>query len=76
MRGRFAERLEALEAMSLDDIRTEWERAYKTPAPNLSAELLRLGVAWRISPPTGRRSTSSSASLDAPLSRVTCRQPG
>lgn len=48
MRAGLAERLAALETMSNRDIRAEWEQAYKTPAPNLSSELLRLGVAWRL----------------------------
>lgn len=43
-----AKRLAAIEALESTDLRTEWERAYKAPAPHLSAELLRLGIAWRL----------------------------
>ena len=29
-------------------LKQEWERVYKEPAPNLSADLLRLGIAYRL----------------------------
>jgi len=48
MNGRLEERLGSVETMSVTDIRDSWERAYKSPAPNLSADLLRLGLAWRL----------------------------
>jgi len=41
-------RLAELEAMTGAELSVEWERAYKAPAPKLSAELLRMGVAWRL----------------------------
>ena len=34
--------------MSAADLGEEWERVYGTPAPRLSADLLRRGVAWRV----------------------------
>lgn len=48
MRSRLDEKLVALPAMGTADLSVEWERAYGTPAPRLSAALLRLGVAWRL----------------------------
>jgi hypothetical protein len=40
--------LAALEQMSPKDLRAEWERLYKAAAPAISADLLRLGLAYRL----------------------------
>ena len=40
--------LERLEVLPLEDLKTEWVRRYGAPAPKLSAELLRLGVGYRL----------------------------
>jgi len=42
------ERLATLTRMGRSELRKEWERVCKQPAPNLSADLLRLGVAYRL----------------------------
>lgn len=48
MRRTLPEHLTALDVMSAAELSKEWERVYGTPAPHLSADLLRLGVAWRV----------------------------
>ena len=40
--------LAALATMPRRQLLREWERVYKEPAPNLSADLLRLGIAYRL----------------------------
>ena len=40
--------LDRLAAMTLDELKAEWARRYAAPAPNLSPELLRLGIAYRL----------------------------
>lgn len=40
--------LERLSAMALPELRSEWRRVYRTPAPNLGADLLARGIAWRL----------------------------
>lgn len=42
------EQLASLTQMGRPDLRKEWERVSKQPAPNLSADLLRLGIAYRL----------------------------
>lgn len=42
------ERLASLTKMGRPELRKEWERVCKHPAPNLSADLLRLGIAYRL----------------------------
>ena len=46
--SKLEQRLAALESMESLELRKEWERAYKTPAPMLSSDLLRLGIAWKL----------------------------
>ncbi len=46
--GRLKDRLDALAQMQRQELKTEWERVYKRPAPSLSAGLLRLGIAYRV----------------------------
>lgn len=48
MRQPLTERLESLDAMGAVELANEWERAYRTPAPRISPDLLRLGIAWRL----------------------------
>ena len=40
--------LAALEQMQRPELQIEWGRVYKRPAPSLSADLLRLGIAYRL----------------------------
>ena len=47
-RKTLGQRLADLETMSGSELSAEWERVYKAPAPKLSADLLRLGLAWRL----------------------------
>ena len=40
--------LDRLAELSLEDLKAEWVRRYDAPAPNLSADLLRLGIGYRL----------------------------
>lgn len=40
--------LDRIEEMTTDDLKAEWARRYAAPAPNLSPDLLRLGIAFRL----------------------------
>jgi hypothetical protein len=40
--------LERLATMSPEEMKAEWARRYAAPAPNLSADLLRLGLGYRL----------------------------
>jgi hypothetical protein len=40
--------LDRIAGMSTDEMNEEWARRYAAPAPNLSPELLRLGIAYRL----------------------------
>lgn len=40
--------LDRLADMSTDELKAEWARRYAAPTPNLSPELLRLGIAYRL----------------------------
>ena len=42
------DRLQALTAMSLAELREEWTRGYREPAPRLAADLLRHGIAYQL----------------------------
>ena len=42
------QRLEALETMEPRTLREEWQRVHGAPPPGISADLLRLGLAWRL----------------------------
>ena len=46
--GRLEERLHALAVMSGPDLRSEWQRLMKTLPPKLSADLLRLALAYKM----------------------------
>lgn len=41
-------KLERLESLGIDDMKSEWARLYGAPAPTLSADLLRMGLAYRL----------------------------
>jgi hypothetical protein len=40
--------LDQIADMSIDELKAEWARRYVAPAPNLSPELLRQGIAYRL----------------------------
>ncbi|MEP2726950.1 DUF2924 domain-containing protein [Roseibium sp.] len=40
--------LDRLAEMSTEELRAEWVRRYAAPTPNLSPEMLRLGIAYRL----------------------------
>ena len=40
--------LDRLTDLTTDELKAEWARRYAAPAPNLSSELLRLGIAYRL----------------------------
>ncbi|MCT2560248.1 DUF2924 domain-containing protein [Tsuneonella sp. YG55] len=40
--------LDRIADMSTDELNEQWARRYAAPAPNLSPELLRLGIAYRL----------------------------
>jgi hypothetical protein len=42
------QRLAELETSTGPELSEEWERVYKAPAPRLSADLLRMGIAYRL----------------------------
>ncbi|MEJ7927928.1 DUF2924 domain-containing protein [Sphingobium sp. AN641] len=46
--AKIADRLAALSTMPAAQLRLEWERVYDSPAPTISDELLRHGIAYRI----------------------------
>ena len=48
MAGTLDAQLAALATMSPAQLRSEWLRVYKVPAPPLTADLLARGVAWRL----------------------------
>ena len=43
-----ADRLNELAALPPAALRAEWRRLYREPAPDLSPDLLRRGIAWRL----------------------------
>jgi len=48
MKRALTEQFDQLVGMSAGELAREWERVYRAPAPGLSADLLRLGIAWRL----------------------------
>lgn len=46
--ARIEEELAALVALPETALRAEWQKVYKTPAPRLSPDLLRHGIAYRL----------------------------
>lgn len=47
MRRSLEQRLTVLSEMPGPNLRQEWDRVAKSPAPQLSPDLLRLGLAWK-----------------------------
>jgi hypothetical protein len=43
-----AEQIEALRSLGTADLRQEWQRLWKEPAPRLGHDLLRRGLAWKL----------------------------
>lgn len=41
-------RIEALRKLSTAELRLEWQRVWKAPAPRLGHELLRRGIIWKV----------------------------
>ena len=46
--AKLKDQLAALSKMQRQELQSEWERVYKQPAPSPSADLIRLGVAYRL----------------------------
>ena len=42
------DRIEALRSLSTAQLRHEWQRVWKEPAPRLGHDLLRRGIAWKL----------------------------
>lgn len=55
------DRLAALAQMPRSELQTEWERVCKQSAPNLSVDLLRLGIAYHLQAKAGAGLSRSSA---------------
>lgn len=63
---KLANQLASFEQMSRPELQAQWGRVFKRPAPNLSAELLRLAIAYRLQEKKlGGLSRASIASLNA-----------
>ncbi|MGQ7829792.1 DUF2924 domain-containing protein [Altererythrobacter sp. Z27] len=71
------ERLVSLTQMGRSELRKEWERVCKQSAPNLSADLLRLGIAYRLQEKAhGGLSRASLFELNATVSARPAIKPG
>ena len=46
--AKLKDQLAVLSKMQRQELQSEWARVYKQPAPSLSADLIRLGVAYRL----------------------------
>jgi hypothetical protein len=67
----------ALRAMTPAVLRREWERAYGIPAPRISPELLRMGIAYRLQEKVfGGLSRSTKSALKGPPDRGPTIKPG
>lgn len=42
------QKIEALRRLSTPQLRQEWQRVWKDPAPRLGHYLLRRGIAWKL----------------------------
>ena len=42
------QQLDGLRNLSTAQLRVEWQRVYKEPAPRLGHDLLRRGIAWKL----------------------------
>lgn len=59
----FDDRLQALTAMSVAELREEWTRVYREPAPRLGADLLRHGIGFRLQVRAMRRGSAKAARM-------------
>jgi hypothetical protein len=55
------DQLAALTQMKRSELQTEWERVCKRPVPNLSVDLLRLGIAYHLQEKAGAGLSRASA---------------
>ncbi len=76
--GGTSERLAAINDPSLDELRAEWRRLYRSPPPRLSLDLMRRAIAYRIQEkafgglsPASRRSLKQLTAQLASSGRVT-----
>jgi hypothetical protein len=66
-RQRLKQRIVDLEASNISTLRLEWEQVIGASAPNLSADLLRLGLAWQLQAKAlGGLSRAAKRVIDAP----------
>ena len=42
------QQIEALRSLGTAELRQEWQRVWKEPAPRLGHDLLRRGIAWKL----------------------------
>jgi len=71
------ERLAVLADLKPAALRQEWERAYRMPAPRISADLLRMGIAYRLQEGEhGGLSRASTATLRTAPGRGSPIKPG
>lgn len=71
------ERLVSLTQMGRSELRKEWEQVCKQPAPSLSADLLRLGIAYRLQEKAHRGlSRASLSELNTTVSARPAIKPG
>lgn len=75
--ARLKGQLAALEQMQRPKLQMEWEQVYRRPAPCLSADLLRLGIAYRLQEKAhGGLSRASLAELSATRGERPTIKPG
>lgn len=75
--ARLKDQLAALGQMQRPELQIEWERVYRRPAPSLSADLLRLGIAYRLQEKAhGCLSRASLADLNETGTRRPAIKPG
>lgn len=66
-----AQQLAALERMSPSQLRAAWREHHRAPAPDISPDLLRHGIAWKLqSRVHGGLPSSARKSIDAALNRL------
>lgn len=71
------EQLASLTQMGRSELRKEWERVCNQPAPDLSADLLRLGIAYRLQEKAQRGlSRASLSELNTTVSARPAIKPG
>jgi len=68
------EQLVALATMSLAQLREEWVRVWKAPAPRFPPDLLRLGIAYRLQEQAGGRKINADRLIRSAAGK-SARQP-